>query len=92
MITENDKKIIISFAKKFNVQELFLFGSSLEKDIESNDIDLAVKGIAPGDFFNFYGKLLRHLPKPVDVINMAKPSRLTKVIEQTGVKIYEQSA
>jgi len=92
MISENDKHIILSWAKKFNVGELFLFGSCLEKGLEANDIDIAVRGIAPGDFFDFHGKLLRHLSKPVDVVNLASSSRIGGIIEKTGIKIYERSS
>ncbi|MBF0227658.1 MAG: hypothetical protein HQK76_19595 [Desulfobacterales bacterium] len=91
MLAENDKQTIISLAKKFNVQAVFLFGSSIE-GIEANDIDIAVRGIKPKDFFDFYGKLLRFLSKPVDVVNLSNTSHFTKTIEQTGIKIYEQLA
>lgn len=92
MISDKDKQIIISLAEKYNVREMYLFGSSVEKETEPNDIDIAVRGIAPGDFFDFYGKLLRLLSKPVDVVNLANVSRFTDAIEKTGIKIYEQSA
>lgn len=91
MISEDDRQIIISLARKFNVRELFLFGSSLEQGGEANDIDLAVRGIAAREFFDFHGKLLRYLSKPVDVIDLAKSSRFTKLVEKTGVKIYERT-
>lgn len=81
MITENDKQIIITWAKRFNVQELFVFGSSLEKGSKANDIDLAVRGISPRDFFDFQGKLLRFLSKPVDVVNLANKSKFTEAIK-----------
>ncbi|MBF0496958.1 MAG: hypothetical protein HQK58_10365, partial [Deltaproteobacteria bacterium] len=68
----------------------FLFGSCLEKGTEANDIDLAVRGIAPNAFFDFYGKLLRSLSKPVDVVNLTNKSRFTEAVEQNGIKIYEQ--
>jgi len=90
MISDKDRKTIISWAKKFNVQELYLFGSSLEKASDANDIDLAVRGISPAAFFDFYGKLLRSLSKSVDVVNLAHKTRFTEVIEKNGVKIYEQ--
>ena len=91
MVSDSDKQIIISWAKKFSVQELYLFGSCLEKDSEANDIDLAVRGISPEAFFDFYGKLLRSLSKSVDVVNLANKSRFTEAIERDGVKIYEQA-
>jgi len=87
MISEKDKEIIISYAKKFKIQEIYLFGSSLE-NVEANDIDLAVRGVSPTSFFDFYGKLLRYLSKPVDVINLSKKSRFTEFIERQAVKIY----
>lgn len=88
MISEKDKEIIVSYAKKFNVQEIYLFGSSLHKEQETNDIDLAIKGISPTLFFDFYGKLLRYLSKPVDIVNLSKKSRFTEMIEKNAVKIY----
>jgi predicted nucleotidyltransferase len=88
MISEKDREIIVSYAKKFNVQEIYLFGSSLYKQKEANDIDLAVKGISPTLFFDFYGKLLRYLSKPVDIVNLSKKSRFTEMIEKNAVKIY----
>ena len=91
MISESDKTVIISLAKQFDVNTVFLFGSSLDDNSPANDIDLGVKGIAPHQFFNFYGKLLRHLSKPVDVVNLSRPSDLTNAIEKVAVKIYEKN-
>lgn len=88
MIGEKDKEIIISYAKKFKVKEIYLFGSSLENEGEANDIDLAVRGVSPVLFFDFYGKLLRYLSKPVDIVNLSKKSRFTESIEKQAVKIY----
>ena len=45
MINKKDEEIIISFAKMFDVKEIYLFGSSLDQGHEANDIDLAIKGI-----------------------------------------------
>ncbi len=46
MITEREKEIILKCAKKYNVSEVFLFRSSLEKE-KYNDIDIGIKGINP---------------------------------------------
>ncbi len=88
MISEKDKEIIVSYAKKFNVKEIYLFGSSLDNEVEAQDIDLAVRGVSPVLFFDFYGKLLRHLSKPVDIVNLSKKSRFTESVERQAVKIY----
>jgi predicted nucleotidyltransferase len=87
MIKEEEKEIIIKCAEKFNVAEVYLFGSSLDKS-EYNDIDLAVYGIKPSLFFKFYGELLRKLPKPVDLIDLSEKSLFNQLIEKNSVKIY----
>ncbi|CAG0980787.1 MAG: hypothetical protein OIN86_09555 [Candidatus Methanoperedens sp.] len=59
MISEKDKEIIIEYSKKYKVSYVILFGSSTKNDRESNDIDIGVKGIEPGLFFDFYAELYK---------------------------------
>jgi len=61
MITEDEKDIILRCAKKYNVSSVLLFGSSIEREKDANDIDLGVKGIEPKLFFKFYAELVKHL-------------------------------
>jgi len=88
MITEEEKEIILRCAKKYKVSSIFLFGSSIEKDEEANDLDLGVKGIEPRLFFKFYAELFKYLPKPVDLVDLSKKSLFNDLVEETGVKIY----
>ena len=88
MINQSDKNKIVNYAKKYRIKEVYLFGSSLDSKKKSNDIDIGIKGISPHAFFDFYGKLLRNLSKPVDIINLSKKSRLNKLIEKDSIKIY----
>ena len=88
MITEEDKDTIIRCAKRYNVESVILFGSSTRDDIESNDIDIGVKGIEPRLFFKFYAELFRRLPKPVDLVDLSKKSLFNDLVEETGVRIY----
>lgn len=87
MISEEEKEIIIRYAKKYHVSSVYLFGSSLDHH-EYNDIDLAVYGIKPSLFFKFYGELLRNLPKSVDLIDLSEKSLFNQIIEKNSVKIY----
>ena len=87
MITESEKEIIIRFAKKYEVSSVYLFGSALVKS-DYSDIDLAVDGIKPNLFFKFYGKLLRNLSKPVDLVDLSEDSLFNELIEKDCVKIY----
>ena len=88
MITEKEKDIILQYAKKYKASSIFLFGSSLEKDKKSSDIDIGVKGIEPRLFFKFYAELFKHLSKPVDLIDLSKKSLFNDLVEETGVRIY----
>jgi len=88
MITKREKEIITRCAEKHKVSTIYLFGSSLDRNSEYNDIDLAVKGIKPEVFFKFYGELLRSLSKPVDLVDLSKKSLFNQIIEEKGVKIY----
>lgn len=88
MISEKDKESIIFLARKYNVDSIYLFGSSLKDSLLANDIDLGVRGIDPRSYFRFYGELLRALSKPVDLIDLSKKNRFNKLVEERGVKIY----
>lgn len=88
MISESEIKIIQQYAKKYKVSTIVLFGSSIEKDKEANDIDLGVKGIHPRLFFKFYAELFKHLSKPVHLIDLSKKSLFNDLVEETGRKIY----
>jgi len=92
MISETDKKIILLYAKKYNVSSIILFGSSLEKGKKANDIDLGVKGIEPRLFFKFYAELFKHLSKPAHLIDLSKKSLFNDLVEETGEQIYGRSA
>lgn len=90
MVSEVNKSIIIEYAKKYDVKAVYLFGSSLEKGDMAYDIDLAVEGIEPRLFFEFYGKLFMSLPKKVDLVDLSEDTRFNQRVRTVGIKIYEK--
>ena len=88
MISESDKRKIREVSEKYHVKRVLLFGSSLDATRESQDIDIAVEGISPKDFFKYYGDLMLKLSKPIDVIDLSERSKFTKLIQQEGVMLY----
>ena len=88
MLSESDKAVIIRCAQKYNVGAIYLFGSSLDPTAPARDIDLGVKGIKPALFFKFYGELLRHLSKPVDLVDLSHKTLFNELVEKRGAKIY----
>ena len=87
MISEKDKKIILLYARKYNLEKVILFGSSKER-ADARDIDIGIRGIAPKLFFDFCWELYRDLSKPVDVIDLSIDCLFNKLIEEDGLGLY----
>ena len=92
MISEQDKAKIIDIANRYHVREILLFGSSIDENRKAKDIDLAVAGIAPEDFFNFYGDLLFEVSQPIDLIDLSNNTKFNRLVYRDGIRIYGQSA
>ncbi|OHB73214.1 MAG: hypothetical protein A2Z25_08770 [Planctomycetes bacterium RBG_16_55_9] len=90
MISSNLIEIVRACAKDFGVKSVWLFGSALEDESTATDIDLAVEGLVPEKFFDFYGRLFFELPKPVDLIDLEQEPPITSIIRSRGVRIYER--
>ncbi len=88
MITQEDRDTIIRLAREYRASRVILFGSSVVEDREPHDIDLGVEGIEPRLFFRFYGKLMKYLSKPVDVVDLSQRTLFTELVEETGLTIY----
>ncbi len=88
MITEKDKHTIETISRKYRVKRVLLFGSSIDPVKESHDIDVAVEGVAPEDFFKYYGDLMLQLSKPVDLVDLSESSKFVQLILQEGVVLY----
>ena len=88
MLTEKDKKTVKEISKKYSVKRVLLFGSSLDSEKESHDIDIAIEGISPKDFFSYYGDLILALSKTVDVVDLAEKSKFSKIILREGTLLY----
>ena len=87
MISEKNKKIILEYAKKYDLSAVILFGSSIEKD-DANDIDIGIKGIEPELFFDFYAELILALSKRIDIIDLSRENSFNRLIEKEGTVLY----
>ena len=87
MISEKDRQLILKYSEKYKLKRVILFGSSKEKE-NANDIDIAIKGIAPELFFDFCWELYRDLSKPVDIIDLDKDCLFNRLIERDGLVLY----
>ncbi len=66
-----DVETAINYLKSKGCKEIYLFGSINTGVVHDNsDIDLAVKGIKPEDFFYIYGELMFMLEHQVDLVDL----------------------
>ena len=85
MLSQNLLNSIAASAREFNVGAVWLFGSAMGEEAAAHDIDLAVEGLAPTKFFAFYARLIRDIPKPVDLVDLSLNPPIRHVIRSKGV-------
>lgn len=88
MLNIDDRKKILDLAAKYALKKVLLFGSAARMDSGYKDIDLAVDGIRPQDFFRLYGELLTQLSLPVDLLDLSRPSRFGNIVREEGMLLY----
>ncbi len=88
---EQETAKIADISKQFGAKKVLLFGSCLE-DVESaHDIDIAVSGIKPKDFFKYYSKVSMAIEDEVDIVDLDDArEHLYKRILAKGKVIYER--
>ena len=89
MISETDKNIILEISKKYRATRVLLFGSSLNSEYESHDIDIGIEGIPSKDFFSYYGELIISLSKPIDIIDISGTSKFINMVKKEGIPLYD---
>jgi len=78
---KEDLEAAISILRKYEVSEIFLFGSLADGTYhENSDIDIAVKGLKPELFLKAYADLSFHINRNVDLLNMDTQERFTEML------------
>jgi len=90
MVSEQLKETVASCARAFDVGAVWLFGSAAQDDAAAGDIDLAVEGLPPEKFLDFYTRLFFELPKPVDLVDLAQNPPIAAIVREKGIRIYER--
>jgi predicted nucleotidyltransferase len=84
MLSIADRQMITDLAAKYALKGVFLFGSAASTAAGYRDIDLAVAGVRPQDFFRLHGELLSRLSRPVDLIDLDEPNPFTRLLKEEG--------
>lgn len=73
----------VNILKEGGCTEIYLFGSlAIGKAHQKSDMDLAVRGCPPGNFFFLLGKLLVSLDYVVDLVDLDKNLAFAHFLEQ----------
>jgi predicted nucleotidyltransferase len=89
---EKDIKKIIDISKNYNVEKIILFGSCVTDLKSAHDIDLAVSGINPKKFFDYYGHISMEAEHEIDLLDLSDiREHFLKRILSEGKVIYERS-
>jgi predicted nucleotidyltransferase len=71
--------------RSYGATEVYLFGSVPKGTYTtSSDIDLAVRGIPPKDFYGAVGEMLFALDRSVDLIDLDGGTAFGKYLEKQG--------
>ncbi|GAB6172357.1 hypothetical protein JCM15765_18350 [Paradesulfitobacterium aromaticivorans] len=75
----------IEILKNAGCKEVYIFGSLVTGNYsENSDIDIAIKGCLPEDYFTLLGQLLTSLKRPVDLVNLDRGDAFSKYLEREG--------
>jgi len=69
--------------KKAGAREVYLFGSAATDLLrEDSDVDLAVSGLPPRQFFRAMGQASRILRRPVDLVDLDEANPFTEYLKK----------
>lgn len=75
----------IAILKNTGCKEIFIFGSLISGTYsEDSDIDIAIRGCLPENYFSLLGELLTKLSRPIDLINLDREDAFSKFLEREG--------
>ena len=91
-IFETELKKIVEISKEYGAEKIILFGSCLKNIKSANDIDIAVAGVKPRDFFYYYGKVSMTVDDRIDIVDLDEiKGHLYNRILDKGKVLYEKS-
>ncbi|MBN1903122.1 nucleotidyltransferase domain-containing protein [Candidatus Sumerlaeota bacterium] len=71
--------------KKYGAREIYIFGSSGTGTIsDSSDIDLAISGLPPENYFHAFSEAQCLLERPLDLIDLDTPTLFTEYLKKKG--------
>jgi predicted nucleotidyltransferase len=82
---KNDIEIATDLLKKEGCQSIYLFGSLVTgKNHDESDIDIGIRGLPKGKFFEVYSRLYFDLENKIDLVNFDTNSDFYSMLNRIG--------
>ena len=82
---QSDIEHAVEYLKSVGCSEIYLFGSLQSGESRTDsDIDIAVRGIEPEQFFYIYGELMSRLNHRVDLVDLDLQKDFGKTLVDSG--------
>ena len=82
---QRDLEHAMRILKAGGCRSVFLFGSAVTGAMHTgSDLDLAVRGCPPQQFFHLFGRLLSDLDHPVDLVDLDVSSPFVEFLLASG--------
>ncbi len=82
---QEDIRRAVEILKSAGCTDIFLFGSlTKERAGADSDLDLAIRGCPPGNFFHLLGQLMFELDHPVDLVDLDSADPFARYLEEKG--------
>jgi predicted nucleotidyltransferase len=80
---QSEVERVVKALKSFGAREVYLFGSAAAGQMgESSDLDFAVSGLPPRDFYRAVTRAMRAAGSPVDVVDLDLATPFTRHLRQ----------
>jgi predicted nucleotidyltransferase len=81
----NDIEIATDLLKREGCQSIYLFGSLVTgKNHDESDIDIGIRGLPKGKFFEVYSRLYFDLENKIDLVNFDTNSDFYLMLDRIG--------
>lgn len=82
----------VNILRNEGAKKVILFGSLAKRNSRKHsDIDLACEGLEDRKFFRVFGKLLLHIKRPLDLIDINDADEFfASRVKEEGIILYEE--
>lgn len=79
----------VEICKAEGCQEIFIFGSvAANRHRPQSDLDIAVRGCPPKNFYRLLGRLMDELTHPVDLVDLDTEIRVAEFLEREDQLVH----